>query len=51
MRYGFEKVVWVVEILQLQKISIAYVVEEGWNCWTTPLTVCQTGVGHLCVDC
>jgi hypothetical protein len=46
MRCDFEKIVWVVVVLQLRKVSIGYGVEEGWNCWTTPSAVGQTGVGH-----
>ncbi|KAJ8593313.1 hypothetical protein M405DRAFT_924092 [Rhizopogon salebrosus TDB-379] len=45
MNCDFEKIVWVVVVLQLGKISIWYGVEEGWNCWTTPSALWQTGWG------
>ena len=32
MRCDFGKIVWLVVVLQLRKISIGYGVEEGWNC-------------------
>jgi hypothetical protein len=49
-RCDFEKIDWVVVVLQLRKISIGY----GWkrcNCWTTPSAVWQTGMGHCCAEC
>jgi hypothetical protein len=51
VRCDFEKIVWMVVVLQLRKISIGYGVEEGRNCWTTPSAVEQTGVGHRCMEC